>query len=143
MYDVYLAGPFFNEYERKLVDKAKQILVERGLSVFSPKEHFIPNGWNMSNVDWGQAVFEMDKKAIPNCKYIVALYHGLYSDSGTAWEIGYAYALEKQVLIVCVNNDMSSVMISNGSTAVIDNIEELKDFDFYQFPTIQSIREQK
>lgn len=143
MYDVYLAGPFFNKRERELINQARDILRERGFEVFVPQEHFVPDGETMSNDVWGEAVFEMDKNAIWNSKYLVAIYHGMYSDSGTAWEIGYAYALNKKILIVCITNDQSSLMITNGSASVVDGIDTLRYFNFEEFPKHQSITEQK
>ena len=55
-------------------------------------EHFIPNGENLSNNEWAEAVFKMDVEALNKCDRVVAAYLGLRSDTGTAWEIGYAYA---------------------------------------------------
>ena len=34
----------------------------------------------------------MDVEALNKCNHVVAAYLGLRSDTGTAWEIGYAYA---------------------------------------------------
>ena len=143
IYDIYLAGPFFNEYEVDLNRQASEILKNRGFSVFVPQEHFVPNGENMPNDEWGEAVFKMDRDAIQDCKYVVAIYHGMYSDSGTAWEIGYAYALKKKILVVCITENKSSLMIVNGCASVVDNIELLREFNFNEFPKFQSTTEQK
>jgi nucleoside 2-deoxyribosyltransferase len=44
----------------------------------------------------------------------------MYSDSGTAWECGYAYALGKKVVNVCVGyNKAFSLMMLNGTNCVI------------------------
>jgi len=53
----------------------------------------------MSNADWGKAVFEEDIKAIRECDQVVCIYYGLYSDSGTAWECGFAYGIDKPVIL--------------------------------------------
>jgi nucleoside 2-deoxyribosyltransferase len=143
MFDVYLAGPFFNEQEISMNHQAKAILRERGFNVFVPQEHFVPDGENMPNDEWGKAVFEMDRDAIQNSKHVVAIYHGMYSDSGTAWELGYAYALNKKILIVCVDIVKTSLMIINGCTAVVDGIDSLQTFDFDKFPMTKIVIEQK
>jgi nucleoside 2-deoxyribosyltransferase len=55
---------------------------------------------------------------------------GMYSDSGTAWEAGYACALRKytiQVLCGC-NNATYSLMMTNGCDKVID----LRDIDNFE-----------
>jgi len=134
MYDVYLAGPFFCKKEVEYIKQCERILRDRGFHVFSPREHFIENGDILPNHIWGKKVFEMDKKAIEQSKYFVTVYHGMYSDSGTAWESGYAYAIGKPVMILCPD-DMSigSVMIMNGAHCIC-YIDELKTFDFEEFP---------
>lgn len=143
-YDIYLAGPFFDKKQIHFIECAEKILKERKLRVFSPREHFIEDGDNLPNDVWGLEVFKMDKEAISDCKCVVAIYHGMYSDSGTAWEIGYAYALNKPFLIVCVDpNDEQSLMILNGSTSVIKDINLLKSFDFENFPKLKVDCEQK
>ena len=91
---IYIAGPFFTDKERaflkNLIRSVKKMFPNEEL--FIPMEHFIPNGENLSNNEWAEAVFKMDVEALNKCNHIIAAYSGLYSDTGTAWEIGYAYA---------------------------------------------------
>ena len=91
---IYIAGPFFTDKERTflkvLIKSVKKMFPNEEL--FIPMEHFIPNGENLSNNEWAEAVFKMDVEALNKCDRVVAAYLGLRSDTGTAWEIGYAYA---------------------------------------------------
>ena len=91
---IYIAGPFFTDEERAflkiVIESVKEIFPNEEL--FIPMEHFIPNGENLSNNEWAEAVFKMDVEALNKCDHVVAAYLGLRSDTGTAWEIGYAYA---------------------------------------------------
>ena len=91
---IYIAGPFFTDEERAflkiVIESVKEIFPNEEL--FIPMEHFIPNGENLSNNEWAEAVFKMDVEALNKCDHIIAAYLGLRSDTGTAWEIGYAYA---------------------------------------------------
>ena len=91
---IYIAGPFFTDKERAflkiVIESVKEICPNEEL--FIPMEHFIPNGENLSNNEWAEAVFKMDVEALNKCDRVVAAYLGLRSDTGTAWEIGYAYA---------------------------------------------------
>ena len=43
----------------------------------------------------------MDKTAIDRCDIVIALDFGFSADSGTAWEIGYAFAKYKKVAAIC------------------------------------------
>ena len=91
---IYIAGPFFTDEERDflkiVIESTKEFFPDEEL--FIPMEHFIPNGENLSNNEWAEAVFKMDVEALNKCDRVIAAYLGLYSDTGTAWEIGYAYA---------------------------------------------------
>jgi hypothetical protein len=40
--------------------------------------------------EWARKLFEMDRQAIDECDAVLTLYYGNYSDTGTAWECGYA-----------------------------------------------------
>ena len=91
---IYIAGPFFTDEERAflkiVIESVKEVFPNEELVI--PMEHFIPNGENLSNNEWAEAVFKMDVEALNKCDRVVAAYLGLRSDTGTAWERGYAYA---------------------------------------------------
>lgn len=91
---IYIAGPFFTDRERALLKKVIQRVKNAypNEELFIPMEHFIPNGENLSNNEWAEAVFKMDVAALDKSDLVIASYLGLRSDTGTAWEIGYAYA---------------------------------------------------
>ncbi len=128
---IYLAGPFFNDNERQDILKARDILRSRNFDIFVPMEHKIKDDDKLPNDVWGKLVFEMDRDEIYNCDVVVALYYGLYSDSGTAWEVGFAYSLNKKIVIVhCEPDKAQSLMIVNGATTNINGIPSLLTFDF-------------
>ena len=125
---VYLASPFFNEEELKIYNEVIDLLrSEGGLSVFVPREHTIPDAWDLPNHIWGENVFAVDYLAITKCDVVVVLNFGMYSDSGTAWECGCAFALGKKVVnILCGAEDEEySIMMVNGTTATV-TLDELR-----------------
>ena len=131
---VYLASPFFNETEINIYDKVIALLrEEKDIDLFVPREHTIPNGWEMPNYIWAENVFAVDILGIQKSDVVVVLNFGMYSDSGTAWECGYAYALGKTVVNIIVGEWEAeySLMMLNGSTITIplDTLAlwELKD----------------
>ena len=124
---VYLASPFFNENENKVYERVIAELRSEGHEVFVPKEHTIPNAWDLSNAVWGENVFAVDILGIQKCDVVVVLNFGMYSDSGTAWECGYAYALGKKVVnVLCGDDNTYSLMMLNGCNTYvkIDSIFE-------------------
>ena len=129
---VYLASPFFNETETKIYNEVIDLLrKEKNLNVFVPREHTIPNGWDLPNHIWGESVFAVDYLAITQCDIVVVLNFGMYSDSGTAWECGCAYALGKTVVnVLCGGDDTEySLMMINGTNATF-TLEVFRDIPF-------------
>ena len=132
---IYLASPFFQKEEIKVYNKVITILRhQQGLDVFVPREHEIPNAWGIDNQQWAEKVFFIDCKGIEQCDVVVVLNFGMYSDSGTAWECGYAYAKGKRVInVLCGGEEMDySLMMLNGTNTVIP----LADFEKTPFNSI-------
>jgi len=71
----------------------------------------------MPNHVWANLVYKMDIKALDECSLVCALYLGHYSDTGTAFEIGYAVAKKIPVLTyipeALQNKDMSLMVTSS------------------------------
>lgn len=142
--NIYLAGPFFTDEETFFIKKAESILRNKGFDVFSPREHKIDGGEFMPNNEWGEKVFALDVEALDGCDVVVAMYHGMYSDTGTAWELGYAYANDKPVILVCLNDKADqSLMTVNGCTVALTSLNELELYDFSLAKTKKNIENQK
>lgn len=93
-------------------------------------EHTVDNAYGLPNNVWAKAVFDEDIRALEECDTVIVCYDGLYSDSGTAWEAGYAYAKGKKIFVLC-EEDVSdtSLMVINGSYCSM-KIGELDKYDF-------------
>ena len=120
---IYLASPFFNEAELNVYRGVVWALRAEGHEVYVPQEHVIEDAWSLSNEDWAQQVFVEDCYALDRCDVVMVLNFGMYSDSGTAWEAGYAFAKGKTVVqVLCGGENATySLMMINGC----DNIVEL------------------
>lgn len=133
MKKIYIASPFFNDKETENLSKVEKILKSRGHDVFSPREHQFSKD-DIEKFEWSKKTFTSDKKAIDWCDVVVMLYFGNYSDSGTAWECGYAYGTGKPVVVLQLG-ESSNLMVHEGSHANI----ELKDLEFYDFDTMPKV----
>lgn len=114
---IYLASPWFKNNERVMYSQILNKMREQGHEVYAPIEHEIPNAWDLSNAEWGKQVFFADIQAIQECDEVWVLNFGMYSDSGTAWECGYAYGIGKTVrqLVYGFGEDKTySLMMING-----------------------------
>ena len=61
---IYLAGPFFNDEELKNIERAENILMSRGFSVFSPRLNEIKTEENSQQSWWSKETFMNDKRFI-------------------------------------------------------------------------------
>ena len=131
---IYLASPFFNDTELKLVKLAEKILIDRGFKLFSPRLHEVREDKDKNPQLWAQKTFELDRDNIDSSGVVVMLYHGGYSDSGTAWECGYACGKGIPVIAVhALENSDSNIMISQSCRANI-SLSELESYDFDNLP---------
>ncbi len=95
MKTVYLAASLFSgaelDFNRKLRDEIKRA----GFDVFLPQEdsNNIKDKKNRQKI-----IFDKNLAAIDRADILVAVVDGADVDSGTSWEIGYAYALGKPIL---------------------------------------------
>ncbi|MCD9115918.1 PfkB family carbohydrate kinase [Pseudomonas bijieensis] len=106
---VYLAGPFFSLSQLWLIEEARGQLLEMGLNVFSP----------VHDVGHGSAedVVHKDLDAIHECDLMLAIGDGL--DAGTIYEIGYARALKKPVIMYVENESEEDQKMMVGSGCII------------------------
>lgn len=127
---IYLASPFFNEEELEIYRRAIRLLRDEGHDVYVPQEHTIENAWSLSNEDWASRVFVEDIKAINNSEIVMVLNFGMYSDSGTAWEAGYAFAQNKRVVqVLCGGeNTTYSLMMMNSCCNIVE-LPQIAHFD--------------
>lgn len=129
---VYLAGPFFDDTEIQNIEYAEKVLSEKGLSYFSPLRYTGKNEYGTS--EWAYEIFETDKAEIEKADVVVALNYGNYSDSGTAWECGYAAGIGKPVILVHTDrNGNSNLMMHCGATTNI-YLDDLAGYDFNTMP---------
>lgn len=121
----YLAAPFFTNNERHIYSRVIDYLRNaEHLDLYVPMEHTVEDAWNLSNSAWAWEVFKEDVRALDEAKVVYVLNFGMYSDSGTAWEAGYAYAKGKRIVNILVNqkDNVYSLMMVNSATILV-NVE--------------------
>lgn len=127
---LYLASPFFNEEELEVYRRAIRLLRDEGYDVYVPQEHTVENAWSLSNEEWARQVFIEDVAAIDEVEVVMVLNFGMYSDSGTAWEAGYAFAKGKKVVqVLCGGENATySLMMMNGCCNIVE-LPQIAHFD--------------
>jgi nucleoside 2-deoxyribosyltransferase len=89
---LYFAGPLFTTPERAWNAEVAAALRAAGHEVFLPQEQ-------EPGAD-GAGIFATDVGGIDWADGLVAIMDGPDPDSGTSWEVGYAFGLKKRILLV-------------------------------------------
>jgi nucleoside 2-deoxyribosyltransferase len=89
---IYMAGPLFSTAELAFNKELASLLRQRGHEVFLPQEH-------EQRKDLPAAIFASDLKGLDWADAVVACLDGADPDSGTCWELGYAYARKKLSIV--------------------------------------------
>jgi nucleoside 2-deoxyribosyltransferase len=95
-YQVYLAAPLFSEAERSYNRSIEELLRKNFFDVYLPQQA----GDDSEIRDKAEQglIFSKNLKALESADIIVAIIDGADADSGTAWEMGYAFARGKKVI---------------------------------------------
>lgn len=128
MKKVYLAGPdVFAPDPYKLGDEKKRICLKYGYDAHFPLDNEIEES---ENLDY--AIVHANMKLIDNCDIVLANLNNFRGskrhpacDSGTAWECGYAYGLNK-IIVGYTDNERSIPIgiLNNLSYAVVGDAEK-------------------
>ena len=123
--DFYIAGPLFNIYEQVYQQQIEAAIAEFG-TTFLPQRDCPQDE---------EIIFSACLEAVKNSRYMVANLSGVDSDSGTAFEVGYAYALGKPIFgirseIAIQYPDRTifpNLMLRDSANVLTASIEELVD----------------
>ncbi len=94
---IYLAGPLFTQAELEFNRKLRDMLLEKGFAVFLPQED-AEDAKKEHERQNQKYIFQRCVEGVDGSDLVVAVLDGVDVDSGTAWEIGYAYAKGKPII---------------------------------------------
>ena len=122
---IYLAGPLFSAAERIYNRALAELLTQElpGWTVILPQDYKYHNQFAARR--WFKEVYAQCIAGVKEADLIVAILDGPSSDDGTAFEVGYAIALQKPVIGVRTDFRESqehglNLMLSQGCTAIIN-----------------------
>jgi nucleoside 2-deoxyribosyltransferase len=94
---IYLAAPLFSQSERRWNrELARGLEGELSCRVILPQD-FGDGAWQGER-EGRAALFRLCLEGVEQCDAMVAILDGPDADSGTAFEMGYAYALKKPIV---------------------------------------------
>jgi nucleoside 2-deoxyribosyltransferase/predicted secreted protein len=124
-YRVYLAAPLFSVAERMFNASLSRLLEENLFSVHLPQD--LGDDTDNRGDKEQERIFSVNKKALEESDVVVAVIDGADADSGTAWEMGYAYGLKKPVIALRTDfrrvgrHEHVNLMLEESSTVVTDH----------------------
>ena len=120
--EIYLAAPLFTQAERRWLRDLHRALQARDFKVFLPQDDAgLPL---LQEPPDFHGAFEICRDAIDRADLVVAVLDGADSDSGTAWECGYAYARNKPIVALHTDfrggeDDALNLMLRRSATTVV------------------------
>lgn len=109
---IYLAGPFFTMSQRWLINEFRDLLMDFGNNVFSPYHDIGLPDTNDIKSD-SIAIADKDLAALKQSDLLLAVLCD--TDPGTLFEIGYAKALNKNIIIFSENISEADLLMMYGS----------------------------
>ncbi len=150
-YKIYLAAPLFTLAEKKFNSFIANILKKSFFKVYIPQESGDTS--ELFTKEGHKKIFSQHVKALHECDLVIAIVDGSDADSGTSWEMGYAFALGKRIISLRTDfrrfglYEPVNLMLSESSELVKSESELLSllnppinsvdDIDFVKYPADQ------
>ncbi len=125
---IYVAGPLFTEGERWLLERIDAVCREAGYETYLPHR----DAGVFDRDSDSSFFFQQDLQRLQEADVVVAVLNGKDVDSGTAWELGYFYALGKRAVIGYLHDSrlphpraQLNPMIVNSLKTLVHDLESL------------------
>ena len=118
---IYLAGPWFNPRQLEILELTKNALDEVPIKYYSPKDEMLYEpGKDIDPME----VLATNVHAIRDAEVLVVITDG--KDTGTMFEAGLAFALQKQIFYLWVDHkpgDKFNLMLGASGVVCMDYVE--------------------
>jgi len=116
---IYLAAPLFSDAERNYNLLLRDFLVANGYQVYLPQE----TGDGLAGPERDRVIFRSHVQALGRASCVVGVCDGADTDSGTAWEMGYAAA--KGIPVIALSTDRRGPWAGRKANLMIRESAEL------------------
>lgn len=155
MKNIYVAASFAyadrnKTEERKALIKqvVEQIKTNLQANFYLPQELKIENAWDYSLEEWGRKVYQEDLSHLISADTIVFISFGKENNAGAVWEVGFIAGLNaaaesnnKNIIMIKMNNEAESLMITNSVNTIITK-EEIDKYNWELMPFTKSAVDQ-
>ncbi len=133
---VYIAGPLFNDGEKRFNERVDAVIRECGHETYLPQRDGgiiaeMPD--TVNGISKYAFVFNADLEHLKACDLFLFVMDGRVPDEGASFAMGYAYAHGKRCAAYktdarCVSNGEDNLMLRQSVETVLRNEEELRAF---------------
>jgi nucleoside 2-deoxyribosyltransferase len=129
-YRVYLAAPLFSEAERDYNERIAELLRDIFFDVYLPQD--FGDDTSSRTLAQHKRIYTKNVESLSSADIVVAIIDGADADSGTAWEMGYAFAHGKQVIALRTDfrrsggHEKVNLMLEESATVVTSTVELLE-----------------
>ncbi len=127
---IYVAGPLFTEGQRWLLERVDAVCRAHGFETYLPHRDA---GLYDRDSD-SSFFFQQDLRQLQEADAVVAVLNGDDVDSGTAWEMGYFYAIKGGPIVGYVNDTRRphpkaqlNPMVVGCLQALVEDLDALAD----------------
>ena len=135
--NVYVASPLHTpECKAEITEVVNYLRKQPEVNVYSPMELKIPNAWDLPNQEWALKVYQNDIEQLNKADVVVCIYRGFKfaGGTGTAFELGYATAQHKPIIVLCTDiTSKQSLMIINSGQIVMPYKDYKKAWDMFYY----------
>lgn len=139
IYDVYLAGPFFTDEQKEIMDRAKRILTYRRAVVADPRDFspIISDMAEKATPDFCKEVYDGNIYAMENSASCFANID--FKDTGTSFELGWFACAKRPIFTFSFKGTEANVMLAQAAKGHFSSAVFLDEF---VWDAEQLIREQ-
>lgn len=124
---IYIAAPFFNDYQIGVVDKIIEVLEKEGIEYFSPKDEFPILEGRLSSPEERERVFWGNIQGIRDSNLMISVIDDF--DRGVIWEMGYAFHMGVPILgYTDIEGRGMNIMLEMSCMGFVVGTEELEEF---------------
>ncbi|KSU83503.1 Nucleoside 2-deoxyribosyltransferase [Fictibacillus enclensis] len=134
---VFIAGPFFDQEQVARIQRLENALSRNPQVAEFYSARFHQNQqYPWGSKEWRKVVFNLDLYALRRADVVVAIhdYEGKSTDSGTAFELGYAYAYQKVIILIKEKESVPNLMLIESLHAFFTNVDSMATYDFIRMP---------
>lgn len=123
---VYIAAPFFNEDQLRIVESIENELYLLRVKYFSPRSKGVLK--DMSKEEQKKTkkeIYDSNIDEMNNCTHMIACVE--YKDTGTTFEIGYYASSNKPIILFSEKIGTVNVMLAEAALSICDSLGKLPE----------------